>query len=119
MSQDYRNGQQEVLIAIAEFLGNGGELTADNFEKFAETYDPKPNPYSQYSLDTLTEIQRIFMNQSDPSQTLVIDEVEYSYGEALEFIAEAIERRHETDFCKHGVFKWTDHDIPCGACEFE
>jgi hypothetical protein len=47
MNKDYRNGQQEVLIAIAEFLGNGGELTPDTFEKFAETYDTKPNPYSQ------------------------------------------------------------------------
>ena len=118
-TKSYREGQQEVLIAIAEFLGQGGQLNAENFEEFAATYDPKPNPLSGYSLELLIELQKIYSANSHNSGKIVIEDVEYSYGEALEFVAEAIERREETDYCKHGVFKWTDHDIPCGACEFE
>lgn len=39
MSEEFKAGQQDVLIAIAEFFGNGGELNADNFEAFAATFD--------------------------------------------------------------------------------
>ena len=39
MSEEFKAGQQDVLIAIAEFFGNGGELNADNFEAFVATFD--------------------------------------------------------------------------------
>lgn len=118
---DYREGQDDVLVAIAEFIGNGGTLDKDNFEQFAKTFEieEKPNPYLNYSMDTLTEIQRIYTTQADTHSTITVEGVDYTYGEVIQFVGEAIERRQKTDYCKHGVFKWTEYDIPCGACEFE
>jgi hypothetical protein len=115
--KSYREGQQEVLVAIAEYFGNGGELNAKNFEEFAATYDPKPNPYLQYSLDTLIEIQRIYVSEIDITKLIVVEGVEYSYGEAIEFVADAIERRQETDYCKHGWF--IHQEGLCHGCEME
>lgn len=113
----YRDGQQDVLVAIAEFLGQGGELNAENFEEFAATYDPKPNPYSSYSLDTLEQLAQDYAFKIGGGRTKLANGE--NLGEAYEQVLEAIEYRREIDFCRHGVFKWTDHDIPCGACEFE
>ena len=39
MSEEFKAGQQDVLVAIAEYLGQGGELNAENFEAFAATFD--------------------------------------------------------------------------------
>lgn len=115
--KSYREGQQEVLVAIAEYFGNGGELNANNFEEFAATYDPKPNPFSGYSLELLRELQSIYSANSHLGDGIFIEDVKYSYGEAMEFVAEAIERREETDYCKHGWF--IHQEGLCGACEAE
>lgn len=115
MSQDFRNGQQDVLIAIAEFFGNGGELTADNFEEFAQTYDPKPNPYSKYSLDTLRELANQYSFLLGSGRTTLGNGEDL--GEAYEFVLEAMENREVTDFCKHGWFKYQEG--LCHGCEME
>jgi hypothetical protein len=115
MPSKYEQGREEVLLAVSEFLANGGTITAENFDDFAKSFEPKPNPYLGYSLDTLTEIQRIFVGYTDLAHTTVIDDVEYSYGEVIQFVAEAIEHRQETDFCKHGWF--IHQEGLCGYCE--
>jgi hypothetical protein len=115
-SKDFRDGQQDVLIAIAEFLGQGGELNTENFEQFAETYEPKPNHYEKYSLDTLQELASTYSFMIAGGRTkLANGEI---LGEAYEQVLEAIEYRQSIDFCKHGVFRWGDGDVPCAACEF-
>lgn len=44
------------------------------------------------------------------------------HGDPLECEECAIKRKRKNGpppgYCKHGVFINTDHDIPCGACEF-
>ena len=114
--KSFREGQQEVLVAIAEFLGQGGELTTENFEEFAATYDPKPNPYFSYSLETLEVLAHDYTFKIGGGRTkLASGEI---LGEALEQVLEAIEYRREVDFCRHGVFRWGDGDVPCAPCEF-
>lgn len=117
MTSKYEQGKEEVLLAVSEFIANGGTLTAENFDDFAKSFEPKPNPYLEYSLDTLTEIQRIFVGYTNLAHTTVIDGVEYSYGEVIQFVADAIEHRQETDFCKHGWF--IHQEGLCGYCESE
>ena len=115
-SKDFRDGQQDVLIAIAEFLGQGGELNAENFEKFAETYEPKPNPYEKYSLDTLEHLAQDYSFKLGGGRTRLANGE--NLGEAYQQVLEAIEYRQSIDYCKHGVFRWGDGDVPCAACEF-
>ena len=115
MPSKYEQGKEEVLLAVSEFLANGGTITAENFDDFAKSFEPKPNPYLGYSLDTLTEIQRIYVNEIDLAKIIIVDDVEYSYGEVIQFVADAIEHRQETDFCKHGWF--IHQEGLCGYCE--
>jgi hypothetical protein len=116
MNKDYRNGQQEVLIAIAEYLGNGGELNADNFEQFAQTYDrTEDNPYSRYSLDTLRELARQYSFLLGNGRTTIGNGEDL--GQAYEFVLEAMEDREDTDHCKHGWFKYQEG--LCHGCEME
>jgi hypothetical protein len=39
MSEDYKEGQENVLLAITDFIANGGVLDATNWEAFAKTFD--------------------------------------------------------------------------------
>jgi hypothetical protein len=115
MASKYEQGKEEVLLAVSEFLANGGTITAENFDDFAKLFEPKPNPYLNYSLDTLREVSRIYTSAMDFTKLVTIDGVEYTYAEALAFVDEAIDHRQETDFCKHGMFKW--QEALCGFCE--
>jgi hypothetical protein len=117
MTSKFEQGKEEVLLAVSEFVANGGTLTAENFDDFAKSFEPQPNPYLEYSLDTLTEIQRVFVGYTDLSNTIEIEGVKYSYGECIQFVADAIERRQETDFCSHGWF--IHQEGLCGYCESE
>ena len=117
MSSKYEQGKEEVLLAVSEFIANGGILTAENFDDFAKSFEPKPNPYLEYSLDTLREVSRIYTSSMDLSKLVVIDGVGYTYAEALDFVDRAIERRQETDFCSHGWF--IHQEGLCGYCESE
>jgi hypothetical protein len=78
--------------------------------------ETKENPYLSYSLDSLGTIAQQYALMLGGGQTTLGNGD--NLGEAYEQVCEAIESRQETDYCKHGVFRWTDHDIPCGACEF-
>jgi hypothetical protein len=110
-----QEGIDEVLLAVSEFVANGGTLTAENFDEFAKSFEPKPNPYLEYSLDTLREVSRIYTSSMDLGKTIVVDEVEYTYAEALAFVDDAIAHRQETDFCPHGWF--VHQEGLCGYCE--
>ncbi len=110
-----QEGIDEVLLAVSEFIANGGTLDARNFDEFAKSFEPKPNPYLQYSLETLREVSRIYTSSMDLGKTIVVDGVEYTYAEALGFVDDAIAHRQETDFCKHGWF--VHQEGLCGYCE--
>jgi hypothetical protein len=114
--QHFLEGQEKVLNAIREFIENGGELNKETLDEFAEEFEPKPNHYLSYSLDTLRQLAHDYAFKIGGGRTkLANGEI---LGEAYQQVLEAIEERERTDYCKHGVFKWTDYDIPCAACEF-
>ena len=115
--QHYREGQDAVLDAIAEFVKNGGTITAENYGELVETFEPKPNHYLSYSIPTLEVLAQDYANKLGFGQVTMANGE--NLGEAYQQVLEAIEERSRNDYCKHGVFKWTDHDIPCAACEFE
>lgn len=79
--------------------------------------ETKENPYFSYSLDSLSSIAQQYALMLGGGQTTLGNGD--NLGEAYEQVCEAIERREQMDYCKHGNFRWTDHDIPCGACEME
>ena len=79
--------------------------------------EEKENPYFSYSLDSLSSIAKQYAEMLGNGRTTLGNGD--NLGEAYEQVCEAIERREQMDYCKHGNFRWTDHDIPCIACEME
>jgi hypothetical protein len=111
----YEDGKEEVLLAVSEFIANGGTLDARNFAEFAKSFEPAPNPFVQYSLELLYDLQRRYSSVFDFGSKLMVDGGQITYAEALQFVGEAIEIRKERDFCSHGQFKW--QEALCGYCE--
>lgn len=81
-------------------------------KKMSET---KENPYFSFSLDSLTSIAQQYALMLGGGQTTLGNGD--NLGEAYEQVCEAIERREQMDYCRHGKFKWTE-GVPCHACEF-
>lgn len=79
--------------------------------------EEKENPYFSYSLDSLSSIAKQYAEMLGNGRTTLGNGD--NLGEAYEQVCEAIERREQMDYCKHGNFRWTDHDISCIACEME
>ena len=79
--------------------------------------EEKENPYFSYSLDSLSSIAKQYAEMIGNGRTTLGNGD--NLGEAYEQVCEAIERREQMDYCKHGNFRWTDHDISCIACEME
>ena len=113
----HEEGKEEVLLAVSEFVANGGILTADNFAEFAKSFEPAPNPFVGYSLELLYDLQNRYSSVFDFGSKLFVDGQQITYAEALAFVGEAIEIRKERDFCSHGQFKW--QEALCGYCESE
>ena len=114
--QHFLEGQEKVLNAIREFIEKGGELNKETLDEFAEEFEPKPNHYLSYSIPTLEVLAQEYANKLGFGQVTMANGE--NLGEAYQQVLEAIEERSRNDYCKHGVFKWTDYDIPCAACEF-
>ena len=108
-----RQIQEELLEELKEFLTEGGVLDKDNVEEFTKRYEVPPNPYLEHSLSTLTILSGAYAHMLSMGQD-VLGNGE-SLGEAYELVLEALEERSETDYCKHGNFKW-DEDL-CHGCE--
>lgn len=77
----------------------------------------KKNPYLDYSSSTLETLAQQYALMLGSGRTTIGDGKDL--GEAYEQVCEALEELEDTDYCKHGNYRWTDHDIACGACEME
>ena len=73
------------------------------------------NTYLNYSLATLEVLAQEYATMLGSGRTTLGNGE--SLGEAYEQVLDAIEQREKTDFCKHGIFRYGDSDIPCWACE--
>ena len=92
------------------------EECAEEYLSEHEEEKARNNPYASYSISTLEHLAQDYSFKLGGGRTRLANGE--NLGVAYQQVLEAIERRQKTDYCKHGVFKWTDYDIPCTACEF-
>ena len=111
---DVCNGTEMVLRSRDTEEGLCEECAVAYLEELKDER-AKNNPYMSYSIDTLSHLANEYSNFLGMGRTKLGNGE--SIGQAYQQVLQAIERREKTDYCKHGVFKWTDYDIPCGACE--